>query len=217
MGPTRWQYRTHPHIRLTALYPGTTQISRYQKGKTNLDFTEVRDSEWQWHQLGHVQVYTWLQTDNHASTPPLSFLQAGCPSCRPTNSDWLTDWVGVAVLHPTQHKNHHFGDAYPWLGYGKATKRNTTNARINQSKEIYYEYDTKKLRPALVTFYDIRPGNGPGLFSKEKISKEKWRKRISGEAYNINNKQTISIAPKSKMESRVHYTLKPERGNQRLL
>jgi len=26
-----------------------------------------------------------LQTDNHASTPPLSFLQAGCPSCRPTN------------------------------------------------------------------------------------------------------------------------------------
>ena len=26
------------------------------------------------------------QTDNHASTPPLSFLQAGCPSCCPTNS-----------------------------------------------------------------------------------------------------------------------------------
>jgi len=33
-----------------------------------------------------VQVCTLLQTDNHASTPPLSFLQAGCPSCRPTNS-----------------------------------------------------------------------------------------------------------------------------------
>jgi len=29
---------------------------------------------------------TSLQTDNHASTPPLSFLQAGCPSCRPRNS-----------------------------------------------------------------------------------------------------------------------------------
>jgi len=25
---------------------GTTQVSRYQKGKTNLDFTEARDSEW---------------------------------------------------------------------------------------------------------------------------------------------------------------------------
>jgi len=61
-------------------------VSRYQKGKTNVDFTEARDSEWQWHQLGHMQVCTSLQTDNHASTPPLSFLQAGCPSCRPTNS-----------------------------------------------------------------------------------------------------------------------------------
>jgi len=40
-----------------------------------------RDGEWQWHHLGHM-----LQTDNHTSTPPLRFLQAGCPSCRPTNS-----------------------------------------------------------------------------------------------------------------------------------
>jgi len=53
--------------------------------KTNLDFTEARDSEWQWHQLGHMQVCTLLQTDNHTTTPPLiSFLQV--PSCRPTNS-----------------------------------------------------------------------------------------------------------------------------------
>ena len=33
-----------------------------------------------------MQVCTSLQTDNHANTPPLSFLQAGCPSCHPTNS-----------------------------------------------------------------------------------------------------------------------------------
>jgi len=61
-------------------------VSWYQKGKTNLDFTEATDSEWQWHQLGHMQGCTLLQTDNHASTPPLSFLQAGCPSCCATNS-----------------------------------------------------------------------------------------------------------------------------------
>jgi len=61
-------------------------VSWYQKGETNLDFTEARDSEWQWHQLGHMQVCISLQTENHASTPPLSFLQAGCPFCRPTNS-----------------------------------------------------------------------------------------------------------------------------------
>jgi len=65
---------------------GTTQVSRYQKGKTNLDFTGARDSEWQWHQLGQMQICTSLQTDNHASTSLLGFLQAGCPSCRPTNS-----------------------------------------------------------------------------------------------------------------------------------
>jgi len=61
-------------------------VSWYQKGKTNLDFTEAKDSEWQWHQLGRMQVCTLLQTDNHTSTPPLSFSQAGCPSCHPTNS-----------------------------------------------------------------------------------------------------------------------------------
>jgi len=61
-------------------------VSRYQKGKTNVDFTEARDSEWQWHQLGRMQVCTSLQTYKHASIPPLRFLQAGCPSCRPTNS-----------------------------------------------------------------------------------------------------------------------------------
>ena len=32
-------------------FPGTTRVSRYQKGKTTLNFTEARDSEWQWHQL----------------------------------------------------------------------------------------------------------------------------------------------------------------------
>ena len=42
---------THP---FNGRFSGTVQVSRYQKGKTNLDFTEARDSEWQWHQLGHI-------------------------------------------------------------------------------------------------------------------------------------------------------------------
>jgi len=90
LGPP-WQQCTHTHTH-TYTHPfngplsGTTQVSRYQKGKTNLGFTEARDSEWQCHQLGHMQICTSLQTNNHASTPPLSFLQAGCPSCCPTNS-----------------------------------------------------------------------------------------------------------------------------------
>jgi len=43
---------THP---FNGSFSGTTQVSRYQNGKTNLDFTEAGDSEWQLHQLGHMQ------------------------------------------------------------------------------------------------------------------------------------------------------------------
>ena len=87
---------------------GTTQASRYQKGKTNLDFTEARDSEWQWHQLGHMQVCTWRETDNQVSTRPLSFLQAGCPSCTqptasvhwrpPTLSESISQNAGLCIV-----------------------------------------------------------------------------------------------------------------------
>jgi len=66
---------THTHT-FNGPFSGTTRVSRYQKGKTSLDFTEARDSEWQWHQLSHVQVCTSLQTHNHASTLPLSFYHA---------------------------------------------------------------------------------------------------------------------------------------------
>ena len=82
---SRYQKHTHTHP-FNGPLSGTTRVGSCQKGKNYLDFTEARDSEWQWHQLGHMQVCTLLQTDNHTSTPPLSFLQAGCPSCRPTNS-----------------------------------------------------------------------------------------------------------------------------------
>ena len=70
---------------------GTFTVSRYRKGKTTVDFTEARDSELQWHQLGHMQVCTLLQTDNHASTPPLSFFTGRMPflppnqQCQSTN------------------------------------------------------------------------------------------------------------------------------------
>ena len=33
-----------------------------------------------------MQICNSPQTDNHAGTPPLSFLQAGCPSCHPNNN-----------------------------------------------------------------------------------------------------------------------------------
>jgi len=67
-------HHTHTHTHsFNGPFSGTTQVSRYQKGKTNLDFAGARDSEWQWHQLGYTQVCTSQQTDNHASIQPLSF------------------------------------------------------------------------------------------------------------------------------------------------
>jgi len=66
-------------------------VSQYQKGKTNLDFTEARDSEWQWHQLGHVQICTSLQTHNHASTPPLKFFTGRIPFLPPNQQHQCTE------------------------------------------------------------------------------------------------------------------------------
>ena len=120
--PGIWRDSLHVTCGLTACTPGSapgptlgneygktlpfTRVSRYQKGKTNLDFTEARDSESQWHQLGRMQVCTSLQTDNHASTPPLSFLQAGsCPSCRPTNS---------VQVRPLPHAGRKKKSRRPW-------------------------------------------------------------------------------------------------------
>jgi len=58
-------------------------VSRYRKGKTNLDSTEARDSEWQWHQLDRMQVCISLEIDNHASTPPLKIFTGRMPFLPP--------------------------------------------------------------------------------------------------------------------------------------
>ena len=48
-------------------FNGTTQVSRYQKDKTNLELLKQIDSEWQWHLLGHMQVCISLQPAPHHS------------------------------------------------------------------------------------------------------------------------------------------------------
>jgi len=46
-----------------------------------LDFMKQEKMEWQWHQLDNMQIMcTSLQTDNHASSRVLNFLQTGCPT-----------------------------------------------------------------------------------------------------------------------------------------
>ena len=86
---------THTHTTVLLLFwnlSGTTWVSRYQKGKTrkgktNLDLLEqeiVSGSGICWAICKSAPLH--LVPDNHTNIPPLSFLQAGYPSCRPTNS-----------------------------------------------------------------------------------------------------------------------------------
>jgi len=137
---TRTRTRTHTHAHthththtFNSPFSRTTRVGQYQKGKTNLHFTEARDSEWQRHQLGHMKVCTSLQIDNHASTPPFSFLQAGCTSCRTSSSVRFSTFlwsssvscfskiqIGFTFLVPA-HLGSPGERAVKWVCYGVVT------------------------------------------------------------------------------------------------
>jgi len=74
-------------------------VWRSQKGKTSLDFTEARDSEWQWHQLGRMQVCTSLQTDVHDITPPLSFFTGRMLFLPPSQQRQSTEGIQLGPVH----------------------------------------------------------------------------------------------------------------------
>jgi len=102
--------RGYTHIHLTAFFPGqpgyagTRKVNhsgfywskRWRDG-SGISWTFLpsfiyggliaKPQRWGHYQLDHMQIIcTTLRTDNHASTPSLSFLQAGCSSWCPTNS-----------------------------------------------------------------------------------------------------------------------------------
>ena len=88
---------THTHP-FNGPLSGTTQVSQYQKGETNLDFTEARDSEWQWHQLGHMEVCTSLQTDTTPAPHRSVFYRPGAlPAAQPTVSK---HWRHILLADP---------------------------------------------------------------------------------------------------------------------
>jgi len=82
-------------------------VNQYQKGKTDLDFAEARESEWQWHQLSHMQVCISLQTDNHANTPPVKFFTGRMPFLPPNQQRQRTEGRNKEGVIP-QHKFYHF-------------------------------------------------------------------------------------------------------------
>jgi len=90
---------------LTLNWAGTRKVKPGRK--TQSRFTGTRDSEWQRHQLGHLQICTLTQTHNHAGITPLSFLQAGCHFCHPTNSVKALKAVYCAIHLHKCYMFHH--------------------------------------------------------------------------------------------------------------
>jgi len=69
-------YNTHSHP-FNGPLSGTTRVN----------------SEWQWHQLGHMQACTSLQTDNNASTQPLTFFTGRMPFLLPNQQRQSTEGI----------------------------------------------------------------------------------------------------------------------------
>jgi len=103
-------------------------VSRYQKGKTNLDFTEARGSEWQSYQLGHMQVCISLQTDNHVSTPPLKFITGRMPFLPPNQQCQSTEGKMFNTVNKCKNIIYFASAAVPsvlwrcWLGGRKGIR-----------------------------------------------------------------------------------------------
>jgi len=94
------------------LFSRTTWVSRHQKNKPFWILLERERIGWQWHQLDHMQIIcTLLQTDNHFQYLTTQFLQAGCPSCHPTNSVKALKATLHCFLQCSAHNTPNFATA----------------------------------------------------------------------------------------------------------
>ena len=107
--------QTHTHTRLTAFFSGTTHVSRYQKGKNQSGFYW---SKRQWVAVASAGPYASLHLapDRQPHQHPITlFLQAGCPSCRPTNSI-----KALKASKPYWYATNHWGELNlaisQWIG-----------------------------------------------------------------------------------------------------
>ena len=97
---------TYTHTSLTALFPGLPGWAGARKVKP-IWILLKQESEWQWHQLGLMQVCTLLQTDNHASTPLLGYRPDALPAAQPTASKKHWRHMCTCVLNKNRHTHTH--------------------------------------------------------------------------------------------------------------
>ena len=111
MDKSKWHVtgniHTHTHP-FNGPFSGTTQVSRYQKGKTNLDFTEARDSEWQWHQLGHMQLKVCTSLQQITTPAPHHSVFTGRMTFLPPNQQRQSTegfFTKTLIHHPSSYVN----------------------------------------------------------------------------------------------------------------
>jgi len=98
----------HTHTCLTALFLGLPRWTSTRKVNQSGFYWSKR----QWVAVVSAGPYASLHLapdDNHTSTPPLSFLQAGRPSCHPTNSVKALkayEYKSFKIWHLAQSKLH---------------------------------------------------------------------------------------------------------------
>jgi len=112
--------------------------------------------DWQWHQLDHMQIIcTSLQTNNHASTSPLSFYRPDAlPAAHPTAWKNWRAWLcavckcickrrltiirnqyvklqNIITRHPRQTNNAYtIKCEVPTMGYGEPTGWHCSNCQL---------------------------------------------------------------------------------------
>ena len=169
---------THP---FNSPFSGTTRVSRYQKGKTNLDFTEARESEWQWHQLGHMQVCTLLQTDNHASNHHSVFYRPDAlPAAQPRASK---QWILRCISVNDSKKNSLV--CYFCCPLTLTYTRLTTS--YSGKMYLYFVYWTdarRRGRPRMAWMDNIKRWTGLSVEESIRMTedRDKWRKYVHGVA-----------------------------------
>jgi len=132
-------------------------VSRYQKGKTNLDFAEARDSECQWHQLSHMQVCTSLQTDNHASTHH-SVFTGQMPFLSPNQQCQSTEGTSWLNMNKTYLQK---ANKYTNAGYQSPLHYKFSVILI---KKIQIEESNKVSVLEEITFYDFCLSHTPHVY-----------------------------------------------------
>ena len=150
---------THTHPFNGPLFR-TTQVSWYQKGKTNLVFTEARDSGGSGISWAICKSAPRSRQIN-APAPHNSIFTDRMPFRPPNQQRQSTE--GILYVQLDTKFRRRSSQPISWLVLNKLNQTQQKQTCIHN--KIYYNIKwTQKLKPGFAAFYEPWPGNGMGLF-----------------------------------------------------